>query len=166
MSVLLQIDPNQSIELEVNMGAYLNFDDVESVQKELNERAHDLFKSRPGVSQLQVSRSGRTRNAENKAAGRFSQKQDVEGIPGIKTLHQDQDDVSQIFLVRQRRTWTTLDISRELFEGLLKQYAVFPQFWKCVFTFGRRSEDHEFEFPGFRARRTPVMASNPSEIFG
>jgi hypothetical protein len=61
---------------------------------------------------------------------------------------------SEIFFVRQDRSWTTLNVSRELFERFMTQYDVFLPFWKCVFTFGRKCEENEFEFPAFRARRT------------
>ncbi len=63
-------------------------------------------------------------------------------------------DSSQFFIIRQERSWTTLNISRELFEDLLLVYGVFLPFWRAIFTFGRKSEENEYTFPGFRARRS------------
>jgi hypothetical protein len=71
----------------------------------------------------------------------------------------------QVFIIRQDRSWTTLNISRELFEDFLTIYNVFSQFWKFVFTFGRKWTENEFEFPGFRARRSP-SDSKSSDIYG
>lgn len=31
-------------------------------------------------------------------------------------------------------------------------YHIMPHFWKCVLTFGTKSEENEFEFPSFRSR--------------
>jgi hypothetical protein len=32
-------------------------------------------------------------------------------------------------------------------------YEIMPAFWKYVFTFGRKSEENEFNFPGFGQRQ-------------
>lgn len=67
-------------------------------------------------------------------------------------------DSLQVFTIRQDRSWTTLNINRASFEHLLKTHNIFPAFWKHVFTFGRKSEENEFLFPGLcrrRSRRQP-----------
>lgn len=84
----------------------------------------------------------------------------------ISDFIQDSSKVLQIFSVSQERSWTTLDVSREMFETLLKAYTVFPQFWRCVVTFGRKSEENEFEFPGFRAKCSRNSGATNCETFG
>jgi len=59
-----------------------------------------------------------------------------------------------------------LDISRELFEDLLYIYGVFSHFWKVVFTFGMKTEQNEFAFPGIRARRSFVSECDVNDIHG
>lgn len=67
---------------------------------------------------------------------------------------------SQIFHVRQKGSWSTIDTSREVFEAVMKAYDIFPPFWKYVLTFGIKKAENEFEFPPFRSRRTPDAAEN------
>jgi len=71
-------------------------------------------------------------------------------------------ETSQIFTITQGRSWTTLNISRELFEGFMSTYKIMPSFWKYMFTFGRKSEENEFEFPRFGQRRTRDIGSKSS----
>ena len=35
-----------------------------------------------------------------------------------------------------------------------------PKFWNYMFTFGRKVEENEFEFPGFSQRRTRHVNSD------
>ena len=135
------------------MAMYLKLDDVEGLKEKLDGKADNLFRAKPGVPQLQVSRYGRSNDEEGKEGTSFLGNQDVEDLSEIRSLRQDSASSSEVFSVRQDRSWTTLNISRELFEGFLGQYEVFPQFWKCMFTFGRKDHENEFEFPEFRARR-------------
>ncbi|PVH79933.1 hypothetical protein DL98DRAFT_515816 [Cadophora sp. DSE1049] len=44
-------------------------------------------------------------------------------------------------------------------------YDVFQNFLKCVLTYGRKSEENEFEFPGFSVRRTRDSLSPGSHIY-
>lgn len=59
-------------------------------------------------------------------------------------------------MIRQDRSWTTLDISRELVEEFTSVYDIFLPFWRVVFTFGRKYLENEFEFPRFRSLHTRV----------
>jgi hypothetical protein len=81
---------------------------------------------------------------------------------------QKSDVSSQIFIIRQDRSWTSLNVSLELFESFLQIYNVFPQIWKYAFTFGRKYEENEFQFPGFAAGHIPYQRDgvNPSESYG
>jgi len=45
-------------------------------------------------------------------------------------------------------------------------YNVFPQLWKYVFAFGQKSEENEFDFPGFRQRRSLSFACKSDEVLG
>lgn len=38
-------------------------------------------------------------------------------------------------------------------------YEVFAPFWKCVFTFGVKSQENEFEFPGLNKRRNYIVTN-------
>jgi hypothetical protein len=73
---------------------------------------------------------------------------------------QGADDLAQIFIIRPLRSWTTLNISLRLFKELMNNYGIFSRFWGCVFTFGRKHEENEIEFPEFVARRSPGGASH------
>jgi hypothetical protein len=79
---------------------------------------------------------------------------------------QNSVDSTQIYITRWDRTWTTLNISRGQFQGFMDIYNVFPQLWKYVFAFGQKSEENEFDFPGFRQRRSLSLVSKSDEVLG
>jgi hypothetical protein len=136
------------------MAMYLKLHDVDSLKHKLDGKASDLFKARAGVAQLQVSRYKTSRSEDTKESFSFLRNRDLKDASEIKKLREEPNSNSEVFFVRQDRSWTTLNISRNLLEAFMSQYEVFPQFWKCVFTFGRKDHENEFEFPEFRARRT------------
>ncbi|PGH16149.1 hypothetical protein AJ79_01916 [Helicocarpus griseus UAMH5409] len=78
---------------------------------------------------------------------------------------QEEEDESQLFLITQQRSWTTLDISRSHFDDLLRIYNVFPSFWNYVFAFGRKSQENEFAFPGFRGKTTNCKSPGSAESY-
>lgn len=63
-------------------------------------------------------------------------------------------------MIHQKHSWTTLNISRELLEELLKTHGVFADFWRCVFTFGFKTHENEYMFPTFRGRRSKSDVEN------
>ncbi|KAF2135486.1 uncharacterized protein K452DRAFT_239282, partial [Aplosporella prunicola CBS 121167] len=63
----------------------------------------------------------------------------------------------QVFIVRQERSWTTLNVSKRLFKDLMEALAIFSAFWECMFTFGTKDEEHECVFPGFSLRSSSSM---------
>ncbi|KAF2084392.1 hypothetical protein K490DRAFT_49258, partial [Saccharata proteae CBS 121410] len=65
------------------------------------------------------------------------------------------EDVVQIYTVQQQRSWTTLDISRKLFEQFLELWHVFPEIWNCVSTFGMKHSELQCSFPTLSIRRSP-----------
>jgi hypothetical protein len=67
--------------------------------------------------------------------------------------------------LRQDRSWTTLNTSQEIFESLMDAYKIMPNLWKYIFTFGRKSEENEFHFPGFGQRQTS-QRSTGSATYG
>ncbi|KAH7323468.1 hypothetical protein BKA65DRAFT_69674 [Rhexocercosporidium sp. MPI-PUGE-AT-0058] len=133
-------------------------DDIRSLQTKVEEKAHDLFKGKAGISPLQVTRifHGRCANelAEKENAPRLVKDEDVWNSVQVKALRNDSGDATQIFTIHQDRSWTTLNIPLNVFEGFMETYKITPNFWKFMFAFGRKSEENEFEFPGFNRRKT------------
>ena len=148
----------------------MQLDDVQSLRVKLDERSSDLFKAKPGVAQLSVSRYGRKSEDGIERRTCFARNVEIQDSDQIAAFRHDPDSLLQIYTARQDRSWTTLNSSREIFQKLLTEYNVFPQFWKCVFTFGRKTEENEFEFPGFRVRNTvtsePNAQAEQSEVTG
>ncbi|EON60848.1 CMGC/CDK protein kinase [Coniosporium apollinis CBS 100218] len=143
------------------MTSHLDLYDAESLRAKIGKKTHDLFKAKPVKPQLQVNRFLKTGNGV-----RFARNRDVEDVSQLEALLHESNDSSQIFVIRQDRSWTTLNISQELFEDFISVYGVFSQLWNITFTFGRKCEENEFAFPGFRARRTPRSGSSPNEFYG
>ncbi|KAH9211753.1 hypothetical protein DL95DRAFT_369317 [Leptodontidium sp. 2 PMI_412] len=140
------------------MASMYRLDDLRSLQTKVQEKAHDLFKAKAGISPLQVTRIFRNSRANELAEKdnipHFFKDQDVWNSAQVKALRNDSDDATQIFTIRQDRSWTTLNISLDVFEGFMRTFEITPNFWRCMFAFGRKSEENEFEFPGFNRRKT------------
>jgi len=136
------------------MAIQMQLDDYQSLKVKLDERSSNLFRAKPGVAQLSVSRYGKTIVNRVERSSCLANNKELLDTDSIVSLRHDQDSLLQIYTVRQDRSWTTLNCSRTMFQDLLTEYNVFLQFWKCVFTFGRKTVENEFEFPGFRARTT------------
>ncbi|CZR67923.1 uncharacterized protein PAC_17822 [Phialocephala subalpina] len=140
------------------MAPTYHLDDLRSLEKKINEKAHDLFKEKPGRAGLQVTRifKQKTGNRDIRESERtvFIKDLDVCDVSAVKALQHDNQDDTQIYTIRQDRSWTTLNISRDLFEGFVNTHNVMPPFWKHMFTFGRKIQENEFQFPHFARRST------------
>lgn len=53
-----------------------------------------------------------------------------------------------------------------MLQGIMSSYNIFPQFWKCLFAFGCKESENEFEFPIFRARRSQSSDSKAIDTQG
>ncbi|KAI9801453.1 MAG: hypothetical protein M1833_002685 [Piccolia ochrophora] len=67
----------------------------------------------------------------------------------------------QVFLVRQRRTFTRLFASRKLFDALLHNYKVFPRFKDQALSFGAKRREDDVGPPPFRCRKHAAPAGFP-----
>lgn len=145
------------------MLSYLDIHDSEALQRRIDGRSPDLFKAYPQRPQLQVNYLSALRLPERNNTLIYQQYQTIHDVEQIEAFSNKTNDILQVFTIRQQRSWTTLDISQDLFKGFLEKYGVFHEFWNCAFAFGRKCEENEFEFPSFRMRRTP--SANGSNIF-
>ncbi|KAJ8067309.1 hypothetical protein OCU04_004664 [Sclerotinia nivalis] len=128
-------------------------DDAEKVHGEVDKSSSRLFQKTSDLSDFVVSRVSRPYNkvdVESTHKG-FVTYEKIHSIIQLNTLRKS-NDYCQIFVVQHNRCWEKLNITRELFQGILDEYRIFSQFWKCVFAFGERVEENEFQFPAFRAR--------------
>ncbi|KAE8444552.1 hypothetical protein EG329_014476 [Mollisiaceae sp. DMI_Dod_QoI] len=138
------------------MAPSYHLDDLRSLKLKIDEKAHDLFKEKPGHAELQVTRIFKRRSGKQDEGERntFVKDLDVCDLSQVKALRHDYSDSTQIYTIRQSRSWTTLNISRDLFEGFMGTHKIMPPFWKHMFTFGRKTEENEFQFPHFSRRHT------------
>ena len=143
------------------MSRFLNDHDSQSIESQVTERSHKLFKVDPKRPELQVSCLVGASNG--KLSLEYQPLQTLLSRNDIR-LYSKRDDPVQAFIIRQKRTWETLDISRELLQNFFEEYEVFHEVWKAIFTFGRKYEENEFQFPGLKTRRTPLPQG--SDIFG
>ncbi|KAE9377376.1 hypothetical protein N431DRAFT_194425 [Stipitochalara longipes BDJ] len=132
------------------MASFSRLDDTRMIRMKVDEKAHDLFKEKPGQAPMTVTRIFRS---DKRSANFFERNREILDLSDIKRLHNLPNETSQIFTITQDRSWTTLNTSREAFEGFISTYEIFPSFWRYMFTFGRKSEENEFEFPRFGQRR-------------
>ncbi|KAF5876967.1 uncharacterized protein Bfra_001325 [Botrytis fragariae] len=134
------------------MAEYLHLDDLKALQCKIEARANNLFIKTAEKSSFQVIRLSKpvtTRKEPNIPT--FQKNLDVYEVSQVNLL-KETDDVCQIFIVRHDRCWARLNIERALFEHFVNIYEVCEEFWKCVFAFGLKQRENEFEFPRLRSR--------------
>jgi hypothetical protein len=175
------------------MLSYFDMHDVDTLERRIGEKSPNLFKTRPGRSQLEISRLFRTRvtfqnddpTYEGNRSIRDVQELDEFSnvwarfaihIPSLHQIHSlslvllfacpvavvqctdwQNNDSMQLFTIQHQHTWATLDISESLFRALIEKYGIFYHIWDCAFVYGRRWVGNEFEFPGCRVQRTPIV---------
>ncbi|KAL4811747.1 hypothetical protein BDW67DRAFT_194482 [Aspergillus spinulosporus] len=71
---------------------------------------------------------------------------------------------THIYTVRRVRSWRPLDISRSLFDRLLKLQNVFPEIWRVVLTFGWKRFENEYSFPALQVRESISESVNTQEL--
>jgi len=141
------------------MASYLNFTaERDSFLEKVESKAADLFNENlpESTPPLRVSRIFRTKLAGGHEAKISYQKgQPVWNLSQLKQLRKDSsNDSCQIFVISQPRIFKRMNIGRQMFQGLMDAYEVMPDFWKCVFAFGKKDREKEFDFPHCRPRIT------------
>ncbi|KAL3420049.1 hypothetical protein PVAG01_08548 [Phlyctema vagabunda] len=144
------------------MARYLNLDDVHSFGMRCDKHAPDLFEE-DEVDGLQVCRITRENRASGESVLVSIENETVFSPSQLKRLRQYSQDAFQLFFVRQVRSWTTLKISRHLFQDLIDFCGAFWCFWDCAFTFGRKEEENNMEFPSYRARQIKLGSETEFE---
>ncbi|KAH8817013.1 hypothetical protein F5884DRAFT_241855 [Xylogone sp. PMI_703] len=84
----------------------------------------------------------------------------------LKTIR-NAPDSCQIFCIKQRNSYSRLQITRELFTQLLESYWVFPRFWEYTRSFGFKTKENDlinapFEF---RQRQSAIKPDNELKSF-
>ncbi|TGO23821.1 hypothetical protein BPAE_0121g00220 [Botrytis paeoniae] len=134
------------------MAQYLHLDDSKALQCKIEARANNLFIKTAEKSSFQVIRLSKSVNTRKQPSiPTFQKNLDVCEVSQVNLL-KEKDDVYQIFIVRHDRCWARLNVERALFEHFINVYEVCEEFWKCVFAFGLKQRENEFEFPRLRSR--------------
>ncbi|KAH8704763.1 hypothetical protein BGW36DRAFT_456360 [Talaromyces proteolyticus] len=113
------------------------------LSNEIDEKSRRIFPSSNADGQLEVLelwQGGDTRLLRNPSE-----------LTGYK---ETANGSSQLYIIRQKRTWAPLNISRQFLERFLSVHNVFELFWKVAFAFSKKSCENEFDFPGFINRQT------------
>ncbi|GMG50223.1 unnamed protein product [Aspergillus oryzae var. brunneus] len=123
------------------------------LEEKIKARTNSLFKSRNDVAQLVVYLLSSSKDSCGRRILQTKQPIPINHVSELKRLQQEETTACvQVYTVAQLRSWTTLNISSELFHYLLEAQSVFPYFWKSVLTFGIRFVENEYAFPPFRAK--------------
>lgn len=137
-------------------------EDASDLMISIDEKSADVFEAKADQMQLEASRLVRKKAAEKGGSLTVKRNVEVKDCADLKALENKRDDVFQIFKIRQERSWSALNISRELFEDFTGVFGVFAPVWKCVSVFGEKLEEHECDFPGFRSQRTSKFLAEGS----
>ncbi|KAL1970711.1 hypothetical protein VTN77DRAFT_4355 [Rasamsonia byssochlamydoides] len=142
------------------MASHFAADEMALLKEKIDQRVPHLFQTINAGAQLEVMQLSPLKSPD----GEKESNQLIEDRSQIKALKKEANDCSQLFIIRQKRSWTNLNISRDLFEDFMSIYDVFPPLWKCIFAFGRKHKENEFEFPGFITRRSHPVETDGSEV--
>ncbi|PQE05919.1 cmgc cdk kinase protein [Rutstroemia sp. NJR-2017a BVV2] len=146
---------------KMDMDASLQLDDLERLQLRINTRAATLFQplsSRNSFLYICQLLSSHLRQGEGESRLVWNKK--VCGGSQLQDLRET-GDACQLVFVRQDRSWTRLNIELAHFQELVKLYDIFPPFWECVFTFGRKTRENELNFPRFKTRSHLMLGTGP-----
>ncbi|KAB8232877.1 uncharacterized protein BDW43DRAFT_97098 [Aspergillus alliaceus] len=135
------------------------------LEERINSRASSLFKARNDLPQLVVFLLFLSKDAHGRRTLQANQPVQINHISELKQLQKKETTACvQVYTVAQLRSWTTLNISSELFHHLLSFQSSWPYFWKSVLTFGIRSVENEYGFPPFRAKSSQTVDGKVNEI--
>ncbi|OXV07578.1 hypothetical protein Egran_04657 [Elaphomyces granulatus] len=135
----------------------------DSFLEKINHRSHNLFQARD--EQLEVFFISRTETSDvNKQTTKVTRPKGIKDEAQLEEVVTERSTCDRIYTIRQERSWTTLNISRQLFEGLLKSHDVFPHIWKVMFTFGRKVAENEYTFPAYRAHSSELQPGTVTEV--
>ncbi|KAF9887508.1 hypothetical protein FE257_010086 [Aspergillus nanangensis] len=137
------------------------------ISQRVKPKSKDLFRNRPDRPQLEVLLIYRTEHDAG-TGSRFHVKPaiTIDDLAGLQRLQTDSKDAwAQIYTIRHERSWTTLNISYELFKHLLSVQNVYHHFWESMLTFGRKSSENEYAFPALRSRVVASEMNNHDKIF-
>ncbi|KAE8418691.1 hypothetical protein BDV36DRAFT_294916 [Aspergillus pseudocaelatus] len=135
------------------------------LEEKIKSRTNSLFKSRNDVTQLVVYHLSSTKDSCGRRTLQTNQPIPINHVSELKRLQKEENAAcAQVYTVAQLRSWTTLNISSELFHYLLDAHSVFPYFWKSALTFGIRVVENEYAFPPFRAKSSQRVDDKVDEI--
>ncbi|KAL3471754.1 hypothetical protein BJX99DRAFT_262972 [Aspergillus californicus] len=140
------------------------------VQK-ANANSGKLFKAKPNRSQLHLSVIEKLQRGNGKWALHVQPQREIDQAEELErvrevgnyimmkerradTAQQAFSECARIYTIHHARAWTTLDISRELFDQLIGIHEVFPELWKVVLTFGIKQYESEYGIPTPQSRES------------
>ncbi|PQE04902.1 cmgc cdk kinase protein [Rutstroemia sp. NJR-2017a BBW] len=146
------------------MDAGLQLDDLERLQLRIDARAATLFQPlSSSKSVLYICRLLSSQLRQGEGESRLVWNKEVSGGSQLQDLRET-GDACQLVFVRQDRSWSRLNIELAHFQELVKLYDIFPPFWECVFTFGRKTRENELNFPRFKTRSHLTLGTGPHQL--
>jgi len=146
------------------MAGYLDLGNTDSLLEKINHRSHDLFRAR-GDRQLEVYFISRTEASDVKRrTPKTTGPKGIENKAQLEEVVTERSSCDRIYTITQERSWTTLNISHQLFEDLLASHNVFSHIWKVMFTFGRKDVENEYTFPAYRAQSSELPPGTVTEV--
>lgn len=113
-----------------------------------NSRSAHIFKANSSMPQLQLQvidradeRDGHGRLV-SQAPVQINRLRELDGA-----LQRKANECLRVYTIRHARSWSTLDISRELLDHLIASYQVFTELWRVLLTFGLKERENEYGFP-------------------
>ncbi|KAL2824961.1 hypothetical protein BJY01DRAFT_262813 [Aspergillus pseudoustus] len=114
----------------------------------VNTRSSKIFKEKHGRAQLELSIIDRIHDGSGDYVLARQPKTQINQIEELKkSSTQTSNECSRIYTIQHTRSWTTLDISRPLFDQLLDTHKIFNGLWRTILAFGMRLCENEYGFP-------------------
>ncbi|KAJ0417851.1 hypothetical protein BJY00DRAFT_288799 [Aspergillus carlsbadensis] len=114
----------------------------------VNLNSRRIFKERSGRPQLELSIIDKSDDGAGQCVLNLQPKTQINQTSELKKASvQAPNECSRIYTIQHRRSWTTLDISRSLFDELLDTHEIFNGLWRTILAFGLRSRENAYAFP-------------------
>ncbi|KAL2870348.1 uncharacterized protein BJX67DRAFT_280794 [Aspergillus lucknowensis] len=130
-----------------------------------NANSNKIFKAKDNRPQLTLSIVDRNEDEAGQCALEAGPKVPINQITELDAaITTRAGECGRIYTVHHMRSWSTLDISRELFDRFLRRHEVFPNVWRTVHTFGLKSFENEYRFPILQAKESWLRPLHIQEL--
>ncbi|KAL6238798.1 hypothetical protein BDW75DRAFT_227612 [Aspergillus navahoensis] len=136
------------------------------ITERANARSDKLFRAKPNRMQLQLQTVYRVAEDSGRYTFELGPRKQINRVGELEhaCVVEKSNECFRIYTIQHIRTWSTLDISRELLDGLFGVHQIFPELWRVLLTFGLKSCENEYGFPVAQVKESRTDSGDVQEL--